>query len=115
MVIKTACSLKWHVHSLVARCGTKNATLIVDIDNVLFTDLKANDLGTWMNNGTKSTYFTMLPNGSIWIASGKLSQSMKSSCYHLTPRYFTHGTYNLFCRIVIDIQGMYLSLFELAS
>ena len=52
---------------------TKNATFIVDIDDVLFTDLKADDLGTWMNNGTKSTYFTMLPNGSIWIASGKLS------------------------------------------
>ena len=42
---------------------TKNATFIVGIDDVLFIDLKADDLGTWMNNGTKSTYFTMLPNG----------------------------------------------------
>ena len=31
---------------------TKNASFIVDIDDVLFSDLRADDLGTWRNNGT---------------------------------------------------------------
>ena len=31
---------------------TKTATFIVDLD-VLFSDLKADDLGTWNANGTK--------------------------------------------------------------
>lgn len=85
----------------------KNASFIVDIDDVLFADLKADDLGTWINNGTKSTYFSMSANGSISIANGKPSHSTKSSYYVLTRRYFTHGTYKLFRRIVVDIRGMY--------
>ena len=39
---------------------TKTATFIVDLDDVLFSDLKADDLGTWKANGTKSTYFLCL-------------------------------------------------------
>ena len=81
----------------------KNATFIVDIDDVLFSDLKS--IGTWKNNGTKSTYFSMSTNGSVAIASGKPSHSTKSY-YVLTRRYFTHGTYQLFHRIVVDIRGM---------
>ena len=83
----------------------KNATFIVDIDDVLFSDLKADDLGTWKNNGTKSTYFSMSTNGSVAIANGKPSRSTESSYYVLTRRYFTHGTYQLFRRIVVDIRG----------
>ena len=82
---------------------TKNATFIVDIDDVLFSDLKADDLGTWKNNGTKSTYFSMSANGDVEIASGKPGHGTKSSYYVLTRRYFTHGTYQLFRRIVVDI------------
>ena len=40
---------------------TKTATFIVDLDDVLFSDLKADDLGVWNANGTKSTYFSMSP------------------------------------------------------
>ena len=82
---------------------TKNATFVVDIDDVLFSDLKADDLGTWKNNGTKSTYFSMSASGSVAIANGKPSHSAKSSYYVLTRWYFTHGTYQLFRRIVVDI------------
>ena len=57
------------------------------------------------NNGTKSTYFSMSTNGSVAITSGKPSHSTKSY-YVLTQRYFTHGTYQLFHRIVVDIRGM---------
>ena len=84
---------------------TKTATFIVDLDNVLFSDLKADDLGSWNANGTKSTYFSMSRNGGIRIASGKPSRSLKSSYYTLTRRYYTHGTYKLFRRIVVDIRG----------
>ena len=52
----------------------KNATFIIDIDHVPFSDLKADDLGMWRNNGTKSTYFSMSTNGSVRIASGKPSK-----------------------------------------
>ena len=36
---------------------SKNAAFIVDVDDVEFADLKADDLGTWKTNRTKSTYF----------------------------------------------------------
>ena len=78
---------------------------MVDLDDVLFGDLKADDLGTWNANGTKSTFFSMSPNGVVRIASGRPSHSMMSSYYTLTRRYYTHGTYKLFRRIVIDIRG----------
>ena len=75
---------------------TKTATFIIDLDDVLFSDLKADDRGTWNANGTKSTYFSMSPSGTVRIASEKPSRSVKSSYYTLTRRYYTHGTYKLF-------------------
>ena len=84
---------------------TRNATFVVDLDDVLFSDLKADDLGTWTANGTKSTYFSMSPNGVVQIASGKPTRSSRSSYYILTRRYYTHGTYKLFQRVVVDIPG----------
>ena len=36
---------------------TRSATFLVDLDDVSFRDLKADDLGVWTGNGTKSTYF----------------------------------------------------------
>jgi hypothetical protein len=54
---------------------TKNATFIVDLD-VLFSDLKADDLGTWNATGNKTTYFSMFPNGVVRIASGKPSRML---------------------------------------
>ena len=81
---------------------TKTATFIVNLDDVLFSDLKADDLGTWNANGTKSTYFCMSPSGVVQIVSGKPSHSLKSSYY--TRRYYTHGTYKLFRRTGVDIR-----------
>ena len=79
-----------------------NATFIVDIDKVHFNDLKCDDLGTWTATGTKSTFFRFAASG-IKISEKKPSQS---GVYHvLTRRYFVHGTYNLYHRIIVDIQG----------
>ena len=36
----------------------KTATFIVDIDDVPFSDLKADNLGVWVPKGMKSVYFT---------------------------------------------------------
>ena len=79
-----------------------NATFIVDIDKVYFSDLKCDDLGTWTATGTKSTFFRFAASG-IKISEKKHSQS---GVYHVsTQRYFVHGTYNLYHQIIVDIQG----------
>ena len=36
---------------------SENATFLIDIDAVRFTDLKSDDMGTWKATGTKSTFF----------------------------------------------------------
>ena len=81
---------------------TTNATFVVDVDDVSFCDLQADDLGTWKANGTKSTYFFMSSKGVVHIASGK---PLRRSNSVLTRRYYTHGTYKLFRRVVVDIRG----------
>lgn len=81
---------------------TRNATFIIDVDDVLFSDIKADDLGTWSPNGTKSTHFFMT-NGAIRIAGGKPT----GSSYVLTRRYYTLGTYHLLKRILTDIRDNY--------
>ena len=83
----------------------ETATFIVDIDDVPFSDLKADDLGVWVPKGTKSVYFTKSANGTIRMAPGKPSHSERSCYLVLTRRYYTHGTYSLFRRTVADIRG----------
>ena len=84
---------------------TKNATFVIDADDVAFSDLKADDLGTWKATGTKSTYYSVRPNGAILISSGKGKGS--TSNYVMTRRYYVHGTYQLFHRIINDIKGIF--------
>ena len=69
---------------------------------VHFSDLKCDDLGTWTATVTNSTFFRFAASV-IKISEKKPSQS---GVYHvLTQRYIVHGTYNLYHRIIIDIQG----------
>ena len=82
---------------------TRNASFIIDVDDVEFCDLKADDLGSWKSNGTKATSFQLSASGAVKILSSK---DRRSGSYELTRRYYVHGTYNLFCRIIIDIKGM---------
>ena len=81
---------------------TKNASFIIDVDDVHFADLKADDLGSWKPNGTKATYFRILPSGTMRILSGR---PRITTSYVLTRRYYVHSTYHLFRRTIIDIQG----------
>ena len=81
---------------------TKNASFIINIDDVHFADLKADDLGSWKPNGTKVTYFRILPSGTMRILS---CRPRVTTSYALTRRYYVHSTYHLFRRTIIDIQG----------
>ena len=45
-------------------CGvSENASFVVDLDAVRFTDLKSDDLGSWNATGTKSTFFRVTKSG----------------------------------------------------
>lgn len=90
---------------------TKTAMFIVDLDDVAYSDLKADDLGAWSANGMKSTYFFLSRSGTVRVAPRKPSLSTESSYFILTRRYYTHGTYKLFRRILIDIRGKYCQEF----
>ena len=84
---------------------TKNATFLIDVDDIAFTDLKADDLGTWKSTGTKSTYFSIRPSGAIVIIPGK-GKGFGNS-YVMTRRYYVHGTYQLFHHTITDIKGIF--------
>jgi hypothetical protein len=57
---------------------TKNATFLLDIDDIPFLDIKADDLGVWKTNRTKTTYFRILNDGAIMIA----STNIRGLCNH---------------------------------
>ena len=81
------------------RAVTSTATFVIDVDDIDFMDLCADDLGTWKTNGTKMTFFKILSNSSVNIVSLKQG-------YRMIRRYYSHGTYSLFHRLIADIQGM---------
>ena len=84
---------------------TRNASFIIDVDDVEFSDLKADDLGSWKSNGTKATLFRLSASGAVKM---KSSKDRCSGSYELTRRYYVHKTYNLFSRVIIDIKGISL-------
>ena len=80
---------------------SKNATFIVDVDDVEFADPKADDLRTWKTNNTKSTCFWIQPSGTFVISGKQKGPDNKS--YVTTRRYYVHGSYQLFCHVLTDI------------
>lgn len=54
--------------------------------------------------GTKSTYFK-LKDGRVEVIDNK--QKTTSRCFCLIRRYYVHGTYQLFKRIIVDIRGKF--------
>ena len=47
-----------------------HAAFVVCTDNVVFDDLKADNLGSWKGMGTKKIYFPFLSSGSIRFTMG---------------------------------------------
>ena len=80
----------------------RNATFIVDVDDVNFSDFKTDDLGSWVTKGTKPLSFDF----SLMDQYVYLPESLLFKKDHHTRRYYTHATYRLFRRIIIDIKGM---------
>lgn len=80
---------------------SENATFLIDVDAVRFSDLKSDDMGTWKAIGTKSTNFR-ITNRIIYFSPG----DGRPLNHTLTRRYFVHKTYDLYKRIIVDIRGM---------
>ena len=80
-----------------------NASFLINLDSVPFKDIKADDLGVWKATGTKRTHFRFTQCNSIRYASGMPSKA--NDYFLLTRRYYVHGTYDRFHRIISDIKG----------
>jgi len=83
--------------------ASENATFVIDVGAVRFSDLKSDDMGTWKATGTKSTCLR-ISKGAIRCTLG--SHTGGSLDYILTRRYYIHSAYQLFKRIIVDIRGM---------
>ena len=88
----------------------RNAVFMIDLDEVHFSDLKADDLGSWKATGTKRTHFRFTRSQDIRYASRKPHGSMAGNYFLLTRRYYVHRTYDRFHRIIADIKGEWLVL-----
>jgi len=69
----------------------KNATFIVDLDDIKLSDLKADDFGSWKTSSTKTTY-SVCYQMDLYIVSFKPNSKQKSRYYSLTRRYFMPST-----------------------
>ena len=60
-------------------CGSRplgvneNATFVINLDRIRFDDLKADDLGSWNQNGSKHTNFRLDEDGHIHYSQGNVS------------------------------------------
>ena len=80
-----------------------NVAFVIDLDSVVFKDIKADDLGTWRATGTKRVHFRFTQCNAIRYANGIPSKA--SNYFLLTRRYYVHGTYQRYHRIISDIKG----------
>ena len=66
----------------------RNATFIVGVDDVNFSDFKADDLGSWVTKGTEPLSFDL----SLMDQYVYLPESLLFKKDHHTRRYYTHAT-----------------------
>ncbi len=91
-------------------CGTRplavsdNASFIIDLDRVRFDDLKADDLGSWKQTGSKRTYFRLDDHGQIFYS--QATTGVQGN-YCLLRRYYVHGTCPTFHRLIVSVEGTY--------
>lgn len=89
-------------------CGSRplgvndNATFVIDLDRVRFDDLKADDLGSWNQKGSKHTTFRLDDDGHIRYSQGNVGGK---GYYTLLRRYYAHGTCSSFHRLIVTIEG----------
>ena len=81
-----------------------NCAFIVDLDLVDPDDLKADDNGSWKNNGTRRIFFVVNErNKPEFLASAPVLQ--QGYYYCVVRRYFVHRTYGKFRRCIVEIKG----------
>lgn len=80
----------------------KNTVFIIDVDEVAYSDIKADDLGSWKSTGTKRTYFKFNQENVLVYA---MAGANYKEYFLLNRRYYVHKTYRCFHRIICDIQG----------
>jgi len=88
---------------------SQNAAFVVDVDEIDFEDLKADDLGSWKGTGTKRTHFRVLSSGAIKYSQKKPDASWSTQYLLLTRRYYVHKSYDKYHRVIADIQSKELS------
>ena len=81
----------------------KNTVFIIDIDEVAFSDIKADDLGSWKSTGTKRSYFRFDKENEMVYA---MPGANYKEYFLLNRRYYVHKTYKCFHRVISDIQGI---------
>ena len=79
-----------------------NATFIINLDRVRFDDLKADDLGSWNQKGSKHTIFCLDDEGHVHYSQGNVGGK---DYYTLLRRYYVHGTCSSFHRLIVTIEG----------
>lgn len=78
LVMQLALICSVHPHGV-----SENATFVIDLDEVCFSDLRSDDLGSWNATGTKSTWFR-LTNEGVRISVKKPPASELCNLYLLT-------------------------------
>ena len=91
-------------------CGSRplgvNDNVLIGLDRVRFDDLKADDLGSWIQKGSKHTTFRLDNEGNIYYNQGNVRGN--KGYYTLLRRYYAHGTCSTFHRLIITIEGKQL-------
>lgn len=90
---------------------SENATF-VSLDCVRFDDLKADDMGSWTQTGSKHKYFRIDDQGHILYSQ---SSHGGRGYYCLLRRYYVHGTCSTFHRLIVSLEGCPFALLRFST
>ena len=85
----------------------KNVAFVVDTSKLEDrSDILADDLGVWINNGVDTTYFTVSLCGNTIKAVKQSPSSTPLTSFHTVKRvYHIHGTNQSFRKLTAYVQG----------
>lgn len=83
---------------------SENATFLIDLEKVDFCDLKSDDMGAWVTTGTKATHFYFNGSADTLVFTSRKGVRAK---YVLKRRYYIHGTYQKYHRMIAVVEGIF--------
>ncbi len=90
------------------------STFVIDSSKLSHRDdIRADDLGVWKNDGAKSTYCSIAVEAGKMTKVRKLSSKpsvMRNSIYRVKRTYWHHADDVLFCRRLIEIEGIIIKV-----